>query len=570
MPTIRLLETNRPYLLLTVFCLLLWLPGFFTLPPTDRDEARFAQATKQMLESGDFVRIRNGDEERNRKPVGIYWLQAPFAAAARAAGMAEGNPIWPYRLPSLLGGLLAVYATFGLGERLVGRRAALLGAAMLAGSAVLVVETHIAKTDAVLLAATTATMGLLGRAYLDPGGFGRRHAAGFWLAMAAGILVKGPITPMVAGLAAVSLAVADRRDRGSAWLLALRPGWGVPLMFAVVLPWFVAIGVTTHGRFFAQSIGGDLGRKLASDDESHEGPPGLHLMLLPLTLFPAAIAVLACCPAAWRARTESTVRFLIAWALPSWLVFEAVPTKLPHYPLPLFPPLCLFAARWALDPRRFGPPAWLSRLGTGLWGFAAALIGLGAAALPLVLGAARPGAELLGAPALAAAALLAWLVLRALRDWPRAILSGLLVMPLLTWPVLGLELPRLEALWIAPKIAAALRVHWPAGRPRDAAFAALGFAEPSLRFLCGTGTRLFGVPTLGAQFLAAQPDRILAVEQHDLPAFLQAANQIGLVPHGFATVRGFNYSNGRSVALTLFEGMPTTRDDRSLGGATRP
>ena len=53
----------------------LWLPGFFSLPPTDRDESRFAQASKQMIETGDYVRIMNGEEPRNRKPIGIYWLQ---------------------------------------------------------------------------------------------------------------------------------------------------------------------------------------------------------------------------------------------------------------------------------------------------------------------------------------------------------------------------------------------------------------------------------------------------------------------------------------------------------------
>src|SRR4051794_26830531 len=55
---------------------LFFLPGFFTIPPIDRDEARFAQATKQMVESGDFVDIRFQDEVRYKKPVGIYWMQA--------------------------------------------------------------------------------------------------------------------------------------------------------------------------------------------------------------------------------------------------------------------------------------------------------------------------------------------------------------------------------------------------------------------------------------------------------------------------------------------------------------
>ena len=52
------------------------LPGLIALPPLDRDESRFAEATVQMLESGDFVTIHFQDQPRFKKPVGIYWLQA--------------------------------------------------------------------------------------------------------------------------------------------------------------------------------------------------------------------------------------------------------------------------------------------------------------------------------------------------------------------------------------------------------------------------------------------------------------------------------------------------------------
>ena len=161
---------RRPRLALVLLCLLLWLPGFFTLPATDRDEARFAQATKQMVDTGDYVRIRVGEEERNKKPAGIHWLQAASVHLVEAA--ASGHPpatIWAYRIPSLLGGMLAVLATFHWGRSLVGRRAAFLAAAMLASSLVLVAEAHIAKTDAALLATIAAAMGLFAQAYLRPG-----------------------------------------------------------------------------------------------------------------------------------------------------------------------------------------------------------------------------------------------------------------------------------------------------------------------------------------------------------------------------------------------------------------
>ncbi len=125
----------RPYILLGLLSVALYLPGIAALPVLDRDEARFAQATRQMLETGDFLRIRFLAEARNKKPAGIYWLQA---ASVAAVSDAESSAIWPYRIPSLVGGIAAVLLTFGLGQGLVGRREALIGAGLLAATLELV------------------------------------------------------------------------------------------------------------------------------------------------------------------------------------------------------------------------------------------------------------------------------------------------------------------------------------------------------------------------------------------------------------------------------------------------
>ncbi|MFM9469985.1 ArnT family glycosyltransferase, partial [Streptomyces scabiei] len=76
------------------------LPGLFFLPPLDRDESRFAQATAQMLETHDFVNIRYQSEPRDKKPIGIHWLQA---ASVSTLSSVERREIWAYRIPSLLG-----------------------------------------------------------------------------------------------------------------------------------------------------------------------------------------------------------------------------------------------------------------------------------------------------------------------------------------------------------------------------------------------------------------------------------------------------------------------------------
>jgi len=80
------------------------LPGVFALPPLDRDESRFVQATTQMFEQGDFINISFQDQPRHKKPIGIHWMQA---ASVQIASDPAAREVWAYRIPSLLGAMLA-------------------------------------------------------------------------------------------------------------------------------------------------------------------------------------------------------------------------------------------------------------------------------------------------------------------------------------------------------------------------------------------------------------------------------------------------------------------------------
>ena len=152
-----------------VLCgLLLFLPGFFTIPPIDRDEARFAQATKQMVETGDYVDIRFQDEVRYKKPVGIYWMQAAAVHTATALGLPKAQlRIWVYRVPSLIGAIGAVLLTYWTALAFVTRRGAVLAGLMMCSAVLLGVEARLAKTDAMLLLTVVAAMGALARVYLS-------------------------------------------------------------------------------------------------------------------------------------------------------------------------------------------------------------------------------------------------------------------------------------------------------------------------------------------------------------------------------------------------------------------
>lgn len=383
----------RGYVLLFLLTFIAAAPGVFNLAPLDRDESRFAQASKQMLETNDYLIIRNQDEQRNKKPAGIYWLQAASTAVFSSA---EAQEIWSYRIPSWIAAALTTSLVFWAGMPLVGRRAAFLGAALFGAGLLVTTEAHIAKTDATLLLATTLALGAL--AHLKMGADKpKRLALIFWFAIGFGFLIKGPVTPMVAVFALVFSALSERGWKPPAMFCAglvfvfldayvplgpfsaaggilfkviaagligfslvrvakseWRKGyvralswWPGPVLFVLmVLPWLIAIQIATDGQFLAEALGKDLGDKVGGASEGHSGPPGYHLLYLLTHFFPATLFLIPALFIGAKASKEAAaeangVSFLWAWLLPTWLMFEVLPTKLSHYEMPVYPALGL-------------------------------------------------------------------------------------------------------------------------------------------------------------------------------------------------------------------------------------
>src|ERR1700741_4241079 len=118
------------------------LPGMLAVPPLDRDESRFAQATAQMLETHDFVVIRFQDQPRFKKPVGIHWLQA---ASVSLLSDPEARAIWAYRIPSLLGAMLAAAACAWGAAAFFGAEAGLFSGVLVGAPLLLSTEARLAK-----------------------------------------------------------------------------------------------------------------------------------------------------------------------------------------------------------------------------------------------------------------------------------------------------------------------------------------------------------------------------------------------------------------------------------------
>jgi 4-amino-4-deoxy-L-arabinose transferase-like glycosyltransferase len=541
----------RALAVLLAAALLGFLPGFFSIPPIDRDEARFAQATKQMVESGDYVDIRFQDEVRYKKPVGIYWLQAGVVKTASALGFPRAlTTIWLYRIPSLVGAIGAVLLTYWAALAFVSRRAALLAGLMMASCVLLGIERLIAKTDAMLLMTCVAAMGAMARAYLSQwrerldayGGW--TTAAVFWTALAAGVLLKGPLIVMVVGLAGLALIVVDR---SIGWLQSLKPLAGIVWLAVLVLPWFLAIIGRAGDAFFAESVGEDLLGKVFAGQESHGAPPGYYFILFWVTFWPGATLAALATPAVWRARREPATKFLLAWLVPSWLVFELVVTKLPHYVLPLYPAIAILIAG-VIDARA------LSRKPFFVWGtiwwFVVPMVAGVAGIVALTVIGRQFG--LLVWPLMGAAAVMGFLAWRLYEadGAEHALLRASAAAILTAIAIFGLIIPSLGQLFPSPTLARILR---DSGCARPEA-AAVGYQEPSLVFLAGTATRL--ADTAGAaEFLRGGECRFVFIEARQERSFAQRAEAVGLRYSAGPRIDAINISTGQPITIAVFRSV---------------
>lgn len=546
-----LIQGWRPYVLLTLLCAIIYAPGIAHVPPLDRDESRFVQATRQMMTADDYVTIWFQDEPRHKKPVGIHWLQS---ASVSAFSHPDSTEIWPYRLVSVIGATAAVLLTFYFGAAFFDRRVAFLGAGLLAATLMLAAEAHQAKTDAVLLACVVAAQGAFGRFYLQGKGAAKAappswNAILFWFAIGAGIMIKGPVVPVIALLTMLTVGIADR---SIGWLHGLRPVMGIPLVLAVVLPWYLAVNDATDGGFIADAVGKDLLPKLLGGQESHGAPPGYYLILALVTFWPGSLFLWPSLWRGWKERNATpALRYLLAWIIPAWVMLELVPTKLPHYTLPLYPALALLVAStlFAVRDRTYdmlgSTPA---RVWYGVW----ALVGLALAAASIVLPMQYGGGFQWWSVPLALVALTAavWPVLLAFRrHFLNAVAVAAAMAGLIYIGVFTLLLPSLDALAVSPRLVAAYDRIAP-GRPFPLVSA--GYTEPSLVFLAGTETKL-GTGAAAATFLAENLGAVAAVERRQEQEFLEGvAATPGVKVEPLDTLTGFNYSRGREVSIIFY------------------
>ena len=556
------ISNHRISLWLLLICAsVMILIGHGSIEVLDRDEARFAQASKQMVQTADIITVRFQEELRAKKPIGIYWLQSA------SASLFGSDKISSYRFPSLIGYILSIVLSFLFVKNLwpdSGYLQQIVPSSLLACSLIILAEAHIAKTDSILLSLILAQQFSLWLCYKNRFNINASSSTKwFWISMGFAILVKGPIAPFLAFVTIFGLIIIDR---DWSWLKRLNFLSGLVIIGIICLPWVLAVSFATEGVFLSQAIQSDFLPKLISGQESHGAPPGLYLLTILLFVFPASIffgALFRTNAQFWRSDAS---RFCLIWLLSYWLIIELIPTKLPHYILPIIPALMMLIGRAIFIP--ISKIKW-RRTAEIVISLLSCLFGV----LLLVGGlwaSAKFGAEN-GAFAFAFVIfgmLLVGGIFFASFKWIRndtreittrgqyiflACILGIIFNCIFFSGIIG----NLKSLHVASLIEEKLE-RLPV---KTKIIALAGYHEPSSVFKLGEDILLLNADE-AALLLAEAPEALIIVESRQIDQFKSAASNLNVVYHQSSQIKGFNISKGQFIELYLMSSIKF--DDKDL------
>lgn len=383
----RMLRINKPpdacggaWVLLAALCAVLFFWRLGAIPLIGFDEGCYAECSREMLASGDYVVPTCNGEPFYDKPPLAYWLQA---ASMRVFGVNS----FAARLPSALESLALVALTVYLGTRLFSRRVGLMAGFALASSTLAVGIARLAIIDALFSLTITVSLGAFVLGYVSPAPDRQRcmpvrHIFAFWSAIGCSAMVKGPAGPVLI-LATVLGFLLVRRDLRTIW--RTMPVAGIAWAAAIAMPWYVAVNERTGGAFLREFIVHQNLQRALGRDFHHNAPFYYYVPVLLAGFFPWS----AFLPAAFLSRkrkstgngevwgfragsgqqtvdelnhgtphaglgtksspeqsTEQTAHLFVAvWACTIFLIFSVVRSKLPGYVFPIYPACALMVAR---------------------------------------------------------------------------------------------------------------------------------------------------------------------------------------------------------------------------------
>jgi 4-amino-4-deoxy-L-arabinose transferase-like glycosyltransferase len=322
------------------------------------DEPRFAEATRQMFERGDFLTPWFNDRPRFEKPILLYWLQTPFVAVL---GPTEAA----FRLPAAIAGLLTLLVVYRLTRDLVSADAGLLAALTLATTFRFILYARQSLTDVPVTFFVTLAVWFFLRAHDAPEGQSRRDALLAWAATGLAALTKGPVAVLAPAIWIAFAVIYHRKT----FLPRLHLFTGVLVAATIALPWHLYM-IALHGRAFVDvALGYEVVARYLSEDFPGRDRGILYFVgvwfgdAAPWSLFFASGVIwLYVC---WRALDSTTQRvsvLALVWFATVLALFSVSEYKLPHYIMPAYPPTAILTGIFldeVMRSQRLRPALWM-------------------------------------------------------------------------------------------------------------------------------------------------------------------------------------------------------------------
>jgi len=500
--------------LLFVGCLLFHIAGTWSLPLIDRDEPRFAEASREMIQRGDYVVPYFNNQLRLDKPPLTYWAQT---VSYRVFGENDFAARFPSAIAAALIAVTIPIRGLKIGGRATGWRAALIFT--------LCLQTFIHAKAAVAdmwLALFVTTAHWSGLELLRDGlttsphqiSSGKHRTLHWWfvfyVSLALGFLAKGPIawTPLLTVGSTVLYAPNLQLRRRFKFLR------GIALMLVIVAAWGVPALIRTNGEFLRIGIGRHvIGRSFGAMEGHGWNSLGGYVLLLPfyfvtvfVSFFPWSIKLPSLLKHLWH-KSDNIDRYLFSGAAIIFIIFSLVKTKLPHYTLPAFGMLALLLGRH--------------------WGSEQGPEHEGQGSKPLQSKASNnPATDLTG---------------------HRSLFTPIAITTACVWVAIALAVPPMVARFFPAY--QLFQLSRESVQP-NMQFAAVDFQEPSLVWYFRSRIQGFLMPLnkrRAAEFMNARDARLIV-----LPTTV--AGEIFANPPAswrFYTVSGFNIAKGKRVDLTL-------------------
>ena len=327
-------RTERTHLVLIgAFWLVTMFAGLGNTALWEPDEPRFAEATRQMFERGDFLTPWFNDRPRFEKPVLLYWLQTPFVAVL-------GPTETAFRIPAALAGLLTLLIVYRLARDLVTPEAGLFAALTLATTFRFILYARQSLTDVPVTLFVTLSVWLFLRAHDAPDGRSRRDALLAWVATGLAALTKGPVAVLGPAIWIAFALIVHRQT----FLRRLHLVSGLLVAAAIALPWHLYM-IALHGRAFVDvALGYEVVARYLSEDFPGRDRGIFYFVgvwfgdAAPWSLF--FVSAVIWIYTRWRELQSGTQRLALLaliWFAFVLGLFSVSQYKLPHYIMPAYP-----------------------------------------------------------------------------------------------------------------------------------------------------------------------------------------------------------------------------------------